>query len=51
MQEEERKLEPTFSMPGPGGSLGKCALCGECFLKEILLGGKSSNYDVFMVPR
>mgnify|MGYP001613218545 CR=1 FL=1 len=25
-------------MPGPGGSLGMCALCGEGFLLEILLG-------------
>jgi len=32
------KLAPTFSMPRPGGSLGKCALCGDDFLKEILLG-------------
>jgi hypothetical protein len=32
------KLAPTFSIPGPGGSLGKCALCGEDFLKEILFG-------------
>jgi hypothetical protein len=32
------KLSATFAMPGPGGSLGKCALCGDDFLKEILLG-------------
>ena len=26
------------NMPGPGGSLGMCALCGDTFLVEILLG-------------
>jgi hypothetical protein len=25
-------------MPGIGGSLGMCALCGECFAVEIMLG-------------
>ena len=27
-----------FGMPGPGGSLGKCALCGESFAAEVLMG-------------
>ena len=27
-----------YAIPGPGGSLGSCAVCGETFLKEILLG-------------
>lgn len=27
-----------FGMPGPGGSLGECAICGKPFLAEILLG-------------
>ena len=35
---DESKLEPTFSMPGPGGSLGKCALCGDPFFYEVLMG-------------
>jgi hypothetical protein len=26
------------NMPGPGGSLGLCAVCGDTFMKEILLG-------------
>ena len=26
------------NMPGPGGSLGMCALCGGMFLKEIICG-------------
>jgi hypothetical protein len=26
------------NMPGPGGSLGICAVCGNTFFKEILLG-------------
>lgn len=37
-RDQERRLTPTFSIPGPGGSLGKCALCGECFSVEILMG-------------
>lgn len=43
-----------FGMPGPGGSLGKCALCGGVFLIEILLGKTvksfrlgGSNQDLF----
>lgn len=26
------------NMPGPGGSLGLCPLCGETFIMEICLG-------------
>jgi hypothetical protein len=26
-----------YSIPGVGGSLGACAVCGDTFLKEILL--------------
>lgn len=29
--------QPTYGMPGLGGSLGKCALCGDTFILEILL--------------
>jgi hypothetical protein len=32
------ELEPTFSYPGIGGSLGKCALCGTSFTFQILTG-------------
>lgn len=28
----------TYGFPGVGGSLGKCALCGDTFLHEILFG-------------
>lgn len=35
-----------FGMPGPGGSLGKCAVCGEMFLTEILLGKKIHPFNV-----
>jgi hypothetical protein len=34
------------NMPGPGGSLGLCALCGETFLAEILLGTHVSVLEV-----
>lgn len=26
----------TYAMPGVGGSLGKCAVCGDTFLYEIM---------------
>lgn len=26
------------NMPGPGGSIGMCAICGGSFLAEILMG-------------
>lgn len=35
-----------FGMPGPGGSLGKCALCGNVFLAEILLGKTVQSFTV-----
>lgn len=28
----------SHGIPGPGSSLGQCALCGETFMKEIMLG-------------
>jgi len=27
-----------WGMPGPGGSLGECAVCGEGFIVECLMG-------------
>lgn len=33
-------------MPGPGGSQGMCALCGEGFLKEILLGERVRTVEI-----
>lgn len=35
-----------FGMPGTGGSLGKCALCGNTFLAEILLGKTVRSFTV-----
>lgn len=35
-----------FGMPGPGGSLGMCALCGENFLKEIITGSRVRSINV-----
>jgi hypothetical protein len=35
-----------FGMPGPGGSLGECALCGKPFLTEILLGKRVKSFTV-----
>jgi len=34
------------NMPGPGGSIGMCALCGESFLKEILLGENVHTVEI-----
>jgi hypothetical protein len=33
-------------MPGPGGSLGLCALCGDTFMAEILLGKKVQTVEI-----
>lgn len=46
----DERLRPTFSIPGPGGSLGKCALCGECFLYEILMGKRVSMITCSWCP-
>jgi len=34
------------NMPGPGGSLGLCALCGDTFMAEILLGKKVQTVEI-----
>lgn len=33
-----------FGMPGPGGSLGQCALCGESFAAEVMLGKSVKSF-------
>ena len=33
-------------MPGVDGSLGQCALCGDTFLKEILLGRNVTPFEI-----
>ena len=35
-----------YGMPGPGGSLGQCSLCGGVFLTEILLGETVRSFTV-----
>jgi hypothetical protein len=34
------------NMPGVGGSLGMCAVCGEGFMMEILLGQRVQTIEV-----
>ena len=34
------------NMPGPGGSLGMCALCGEGFMLEILMGKSVQTVEI-----
>src|SRR3990167_3344355 len=34
------------NMPGPGGSLGLCALCGDTFMAEILMGRKVQTVEI-----
>ena len=34
------------NMPGPGGSLGLCALCGDTFLREILMGEMVQTVEI-----
>lgn len=33
-----------FGMPGPGGSLGTCALCGLPFAFEVMTGGNVKSF-------
>jgi len=35
-----------WGMPGPGGSLGKCAVCGKPFLVEILMGQPVQSFKI-----
>lgn len=39
-------MSKSYGMPGPGGSLGKCALCGGVFLTEILLNKTVKSFTV-----
>jgi len=39
-------MRATYGIPGPGGSLGKCILCGETFLTEIIMGTKVQMIEV-----
>ncbi len=32
--------------PGPGGSLGQCAVCGQSFLKEVIFGKNVRTFSV-----
>ena len=34
------------NMPGVGGSLGMCAVCGDGFIKEILLGEQVQMIEI-----
>lgn len=33
-------------MPGPGGSLGTCAVCGGSFVMELLIGNSVKTFTV-----
>lgn len=35
-----------YSIPGIGGSLGSCVVCGDAFVSEILLGSKIDSLRV-----
>lgn len=35
-----------IGMPGPGGSLGRCALCGGNFLAAVLGVGKAISFTI-----
>lgn len=39
-------MKKPSGMPGIGGSLGQCALCGENFLLEIILGKSVPSFEV-----
>jgi hypothetical protein len=40
-----------YGIPGIGGSLGKCAICGENFLTEILLGKSVKSFQVSSIEQ
>lgn len=40
--EEGRPL----GMPGPGGSLGECTICGESFIVEMLMSESASEFSL-----
>lgn len=40
-----------YGMPGVGGSLGKCAVCGETFVTKILLGQGVESFSVKGIPQ
>ena len=39
-------MRSVANMPGPGGSLGMCALCGDTFMAEILLGRRVQTVEI-----
>ena len=39
-------MSEMFGIPGIGGSLGECALCGKPFVTEILLGKKVQSFKI-----
>ena len=39
-------IRRTANMPGIGGSLGMCALCGKTFMAEILLGQSVQTVEI-----
>lgn len=40
-----------YGKPGPGGNIGKCAVCGNTFLLEVLLGTKVYPFGVDGIER
>jgi hypothetical protein len=39
-----------YGIPGPGGSMGTCALCGENFLAQIITGARVKSFTVDQAP-
>jgi hypothetical protein len=39
-----------WGIPGPGGSLGRCALCGKNFMKEVITGQVVTTGHVTGIP-
>lgn len=35
-----------FGIPGPGGSLGTCAVCGRSFMAEVLTGKPVESFTI-----
>lgn len=49
MENTDIKLRP-WGLPGIGGSLGQCAVCGESFVTEIIISESLESFSVKGIP-
>ena len=46
MTEKRSEGRGHWGIPGPGGSLGKCAICGDSFVAEVFLNKPVESFGV-----